>query len=92
MTQLRKILWLTFTAAALLLLAGRVSADTYVTPTVAPTPLGQRRLPARAATRRVLAVLVGLMMAPFTRPAVAQSSFDISLAPPRPRPWRVSQA
>jgi hypothetical protein len=37
---------------------------------------------ARVATRRVLIVLVGLMMAPFSRPAVAQTSFDINLVPP----------
>jgi len=40
MTQPSKILWFAFSAAALLLLAGRASAQTYVTPTVAPTPPG----------------------------------------------------
>jgi hypothetical protein len=41
MTQPRRILWFTFAAAALLLMAGRASAQTYVTPNVAPTPPGK---------------------------------------------------
>ncbi len=40
MTKPSKILWFTFSVAALLL-ASRASAQTYVTPTVAPTPPGQ---------------------------------------------------
>ncbi len=39
MTKPSKILWFTFSVAALLL-ASRASAQTYVTPTVAPTPPG----------------------------------------------------
>jgi uncharacterized repeat protein (TIGR01451 family) len=38
MTQPSKILRFTFPAAVLFLLAGRASAQTYVTPTLAPTP------------------------------------------------------
>jgi uncharacterized repeat protein (TIGR01451 family) len=41
MTQPSKILRFTFSAAALLLLAVSASAQTYVTPTLAPTPPGQ---------------------------------------------------
>src|SRR5260370_11402404 len=41
MTQPSKILWSTFSAAALLLLAGRAAAQNYVTPNVAPTPPGK---------------------------------------------------
>lgn len=41
MTQPSKILWFAFSAAALLLLVGRASAQTYVTPNVVTTPPGQ---------------------------------------------------
>jgi hypothetical protein len=44
MIQPSKILWFAFSAATLLLLVGRASAQNYVTPTVATTPPAQGQL------------------------------------------------